>query len=1157
MSTERPEAPPLPTGAFTSLDGEPYYRIAGFDRMPPFLMSIPSDTDLWMFLSSAGGLAAGRVDPDGSLFPYETVDHLHDAHHHTGPITLLRVRHGAGEGVLWQPFAEPAGENQQLERNLYKNVLGNRIVFEEIHHGLQLGFRYRWSAGDEFGWVRTAVVSNLGAAEVSVDVLDGLRNVLPHGAPLALYQQSSSLVDAYKQTDRDPETGLVLFSLTSRITDRPEAAEHLRANVAWTFGLTRPRIALSLDAIAAFRRGEPRVEPPLLTGLRGNVLAHASFTLAPRTQRRWHLVADVGLGHVELGALRARLASGEDLDRIIEESLDRAMENLRRIVASADGLQLTAHAVSTAHHQANVLFNTMRGGVFDHGHDVPAADFATYLHARNRPLAARHEERLRALPATITIRELAAWSAASGDADLERASLEYLPLYFGRRHGDPSRPWNRFRIEVRDETGSRALRYEGNWRDIFQNWEALGLSFPGFLPGMIARFVNASTTDGFNPYRITRDGIDWEVIDPHHPWSGLGYWGDHQIVYLSRLLEAQERFAPGTLAALLDRAIFSYADVPYRLEPYAAIVADPRATITFATDVAARVDARVAALGSDGKLVTDGDGAVLRVNLLEKLLVPVLSKLSNLVPDGGIWMNTQRPEWNDANNALVGDGLSMVTVYQLRRHLGVLDDLLAQRADLSCPVSGAVEVWFRAIGGILIAHRGLLAVPTLDDRDRRLVMDALGRAFETYRTRVDRHGLGAPTLLHSGDVLALCSLAREWIDHAIRANRRPDGLYHAYNLLALSAVGDTGDGAALHRLDVMLEGQVAALGSGLVDPAEAVTLLETMFAGPLYRADQKSLLLYPERALPTFLERNVIPEACVRSVPLLAAFVAAGERSIVARDAQGACRFHADFTNAREVAAALDRLAAQEPWRDAVARDRAAVLDAFEAVFHHHSFTGRSGTMYGYEGLGCIYWHMVAKLLLAVQELVGRANDAGAAPDVRAALREAYERIRGGLGYARTPAEYGAFPTDPYSHTPRHAGAQQPGMTGQVKEEILTRFGELGVRVEGGLVRFAPTMLPAGEYLAEASTFSCIDVAGAANAIAVPAGSLAFTFCQVPVVYEQGEGNGTIRVTMRGGAAEPRPGDRLTIEESQALLGRSGEIVRIDVRVTAPDPQRR
>ena len=32
--------------------------------------------------------------------------------------------------------------------------------------------------------------------------------------------------------------------------------------------------------------------------------------------------------------------------------------------------------------------------------------------------------------------------------------------------------------------------------------------------------------------------------------------------------------------------------------------------------------------------------------------------------------------------------------------------------------------------------------------------------------------------------------------------------------------------------------------------------------------------------------------------------------------------------------------------------------------------------------------------------------------------------------------------------TPDHSGAQQPGMTGQVKEEIITRFGELGFSLE-------------------------------------------------------------------------------------------------------------
>ena len=37
-------------------------------------------------------------------------------------------------------------------------------------------------------------------------------------------------------------------------------------------------------------------------------------------------------------------------------------------------------------------------------------------------------------------------------------------------------------------------------------------------------------------------------------------------------------------------------------------------------------------------------------------------------------MNTQRPEWNDANNALVGYGLSMVTLAHLRRYLQLIDE---------------------------------------------------------------------------------------------------------------------------------------------------------------------------------------------------------------------------------------------------------------------------------------------------------------------------------------------------------------------------------------------------------------------------------------------------------------------------------------------------
>ena len=81
--------------------------------------------------------------------------------------------------------------------------------------------------------------------------------------------------------------------------------------------------------------------------------------------------------------------------------------------------------------------------------------------------------------------------------------------------------------------------------------------------------------------------------------------------------------------------------------------------------------------GVDAALLKDANGKTVKATLLEKILVSLLAKLSNYIPDGGIWMNTQRPEWNDANNALVGGGLSVVTLCYLHRALLFYRDIVA------------------------------------------------------------------------------------------------------------------------------------------------------------------------------------------------------------------------------------------------------------------------------------------------------------------------------------------------------------------------------------------------------------------------------------------------------------------------------------------------
>jgi len=55
-------------GTFVELEGERFYRISHFDRMPDFFMSIVSASDHWMFISSNGSLTAGRKNAESPCF---------------------------------------------------------------------------------------------------------------------------------------------------------------------------------------------------------------------------------------------------------------------------------------------------------------------------------------------------------------------------------------------------------------------------------------------------------------------------------------------------------------------------------------------------------------------------------------------------------------------------------------------------------------------------------------------------------------------------------------------------------------------------------------------------------------------------------------------------------------------------------------------------------------------------------------------------------------------------------------------------------------------------------------------------------------------------------------------------------------------------------
>jgi len=1128
-------------GMYVTRLGEQFYCIRNYNQIPPFFMSVVSSSDHWMFISSTGGLSAGRTNAESALFPYYTDDKITENHANTGPLTVVRIARG-NRIQLWEPFSVRYEGLYSCQRNLYKNIYGDTLIFEETNADLGLTFAYAWRSSEKYGFVRTCWLTNEFAETCQVDLLDGLQNILPYGTTSVMQNIFSNLLNAYKRSELEPRTSLGMFGLSSTPTDLAEPSESLKTTVVWQIGLESAHYLLSTQQVDGFRwRGKIGTEMDVC-GLRGAYLVNASFAIHPSAVKEWSIIADVNQDASQVAALIRGLAETPDtVQADLQQNIEKGTSDLVTIIASADGLQESGERLSTAHHFSNVLFNVMRGGIFADNYTIDREDLFNFVKTRNGPIASSQSEFFTRLPERIFYRELIERVQSTENPDLERLCYEYLPLTFSRRHGDPSRPWNKFSINVKNPDTSRRIDYQGNWRDIFQNWEALAWSFPHFVEGMICKFINATTPDGYNPYRLTRDDIDWSIPEPQNPWENIGYWSDHQIIYLQKLLEISHRFHPNQLQTLLARPIFSHANVPYHIKPYESILEDPAETISFDWDRERHIEATCRSMGSDGKLVLDSNNQVLHITLTEKLLVLLLAKLSNLVPEGGIWMNTQRPEWNDANNALVGKGLSVVTLGYLRRYIVFLRDLLAESAETTFAVTGEVGGWFAAMQSVLREHASVL--PTgFTDEQRRAVMDELGQAGSDYRWHTYENGLsGDSSELAKKDLLAFLEMAQEYVEQSLAANQRPDRLFNAYNILNLYP-----GKAMVGYLDEMLEGQVSILSSGLLSPKESLELLHNMRQSQLYRADHNSYLLYPQRHPAGFLKKNRIRAEQVNNLSLLSKLVEDDEPSIISRDVNGEYHFNGAFRNIKDVKNALDDLSKNQNYAVLVDQESDGVLGLFEQVFNHAAFTGRSGTFFAYEGMGSIYWHMVSKLLLAVQEVYFRALKLD--PESALALADAYFEVRSGLGYKTPPAIYGAFPTDPYSHTPARGGAKQPGMTGQVKEEILTRFGELGLILDVGIISFHPNLLCVEEMTTSASVFHYVDVFGTKRKIKLSPGSLAFTFCQVPVVYRSGV-RGGIEVYYADGSLREISGNSLDPESCQHIFDRNGQVERLDVGV--------
>ena len=258
---------------------------------------------------------------------------------------------------------------------------------------------------NRFGIVRTATLVNRGDQEISLDILDGVQNILPANVGERLQTWRSNLVDAYRKNELLSDPEMAVFSLSAQIVDKPEPSESLRATVAWSLGLENATTLLCGRQIRSFLTGGRVHAEQDIRAERGAFIKQTRVTLQPGETKEWLILLDIGLGAGEVINLQQLIRNDQNIWQTVLNDTANGQEQLRTLLQAADGIQYSADHLSTARHQSNVLFNILRGGVFTEQYEVRSADFLQYLEQHNKEAAHVYRTRLhngkRTIPAGI------------------------------------------------------------------------------------------------------------------------------------------------------------------------------------------------------------------------------------------------------------------------------------------------------------------------------------------------------------------------------------------------------------------------------------------------------------------------------------------------------------------------------------------------------------------------------------------------------------------------------------------------------------------------------------------------------------------------------------------------------------------------------------
>ena len=842
------------------LDKDGCFVIKNYNYAKPFANFFPGiagkyGIPMWVFYVNRGQCICsyGVKDKDHAILEFSPANKSWQSAPVYGFRTFLKIEKGKSGGTFYEPFHDGyANLKYRLVNSMRVGSADLSLEEENCSLGIKTRVKYFNIPNDNYaGLCRLVTVKNTGKMPKSIQLIDGLPQIVPFGTNNFFLKAMSRTIEAWMKVDNLGRFA-PFYRLQVDPSDRPEVVRIEEGN--FYFGFCRKKGGKAEMLM-------PIVDPQAVFGTVTDFSYPAEFLKKTRFSYPKNQILE-GRTPGALLFAQMKLKPGEEKTFYVLTGQARDIETLNRSVKKI----ILPGYIEEKIRQNDELIKKLKNNIFT-ASGSPAFDLyagQTYL---DNIMRGGYPELL------------------------GEKTVFYL---YSRKHGDLERDYNKFHIQP-----TYLSQGNGNYRDANQNRRSDLWFNPAIGEENIVSFMNLIQTDGFNPlivkpesFRlkesadlklILKDCVEESAVDllldflkkPFSPGEllffieknkievkvsyddflsavlssssktqeaehGEGFWTDHWAYNLD-LIESYLGLYPERSAELFfNNKAFSYFDnaetVKPRNEKYVLYGGKPHQLHSLIQDNEKKELLRSRASDPHLARTSYGKGEIYYTTLIAKLLCLAVNKLASLDPFGtGVEMEANKPNWFDALNGLPAlFGSSTCETFELKRLLQIIRDALKSSPSPEITLAEEIARFIEQLSGVLA-------------EDTLTYWDKSGTIKEDYRA-LTRLGLsGAVTGISLEKINFFLDQALNKVAAGLsRAFDKERGVYRSYFINQVSEY-DLIDSAHFKPkkfsqipVPLFLEGQVHALRLSK-DTREALALHQATKKSPLF---DKKLKMY-------------------------------------------------------------------------------------------------------------------------------------------------------------------------------------------------------------------------------------------------------------------------------------------------------------------------